>query len=156
MMENINSYLILTACLILLFIGAVIFLEEYSKAIHGFFTKKIRHSTKVRWRTVIKVLAAAGFILFLKKFIYYFSFIGIMQSKFSIWWVDKNILLFIYYLLFLLSCGTVLIAVGVRAIAGNFKSTTGMLLTFLFFVWVIAFPQVLKNLGLEFGLNEVL
>jgi len=155
-MENINSYLILTACFFLVFIGAVIFLEKYSKSIHGFFTKKIRFSTKVRWRTVIKVLAAAAFILFLKKFIYYFSFTGIMQSKFSIWWVDKNILLFIYYLLFLFLCGTVLIAVGIRVIAWKIKSTTGILLTILFFVWVIVFPQVLKNLGLEFGLNEVL
>ena len=35
MMENINSYLILTACFFLVFIGAVIFLEKYSKPIYG-------------------------------------------------------------------------------------------------------------------------
>jgi hypothetical protein len=156
MIEQIQGYLILTACFFLLFIGAVIFLEEDAKRIHRFLTKKIRFLTKVPWETVIKVLTGAGFILFLKKFIYYFPFEGIMQSKFSIWWVDKYVLLFLYYLLFLILCGLVLIAVGKGAIAGNIKSITGILLTILFFVLLISYAGVLENLGLQFGLDEVL
>ncbi|MGD2090461.1 MAG: hypothetical protein PVH61_30090 [Candidatus Aminicenantes bacterium] len=101
MIENINSYLILTACFFLVFIGAVIFLGKYAKPIHRFLTGEIPLLIDFPWDTLIKVLTTAGIILFLKKFLYYLSFTGIMQSKSSIWWVDKNVLLFLYYLLFL-------------------------------------------------------
>jgi hypothetical protein len=155
MMEE-NGYLILTACFCLLFLAGGTLSELKKKPIHLFLTKKIRFSTKARWGTVINVLAAAGFILFLKKFIYYFSFTGIMQSKFSIWWVDKNVLFFLYYLLFLFLYGFVLIAVGIGAIAGNIKSSTGKFLPFLFFVLSMTSVRILENLGLDFGLEEVL
>lgn len=101
MMENINNYLILTACLFLVFTGAVIFLGKYAKPIHRYLTGEIPLLMFVPWETIIKVLTTAGIVLFLKKFLYYLPFTGIMQSKSSIWWVDKNVLLFLYYLLFL-------------------------------------------------------
>lgn len=154
-MENINNYLILTACFLLVFTGAVIFLGKYATPIHRYLTREIPLLMLVPWETIIKVLTTAGIILFLKKFIYFFPFTAIMQSKSSIWWVDKNVLLFLYYLLFLFLCLTVLIGVGLGAIAGKFKGAAGMLLI-LFFVWVLTYPKVLENLGLEFGLEEVL
>lgn len=155
MMEE-NGYLILTACLCLLFFLITLLAARYRTQIQLYFRKNFRVSTKIYWDTLVRIIAVWAFILFLKKFIYYFPFEGVSQSQFSIWWVDKNVLLFIYYLLFLLLCGTVLIGVGIGTIAGNIKSIKGMLLIFLFVVWVIACPGVLENLGLEFDLEEVL
>ena len=115
MIEQINDYLLFTACLFLLFIGAVIFLEEYSKPIHRFFTKKIPLLMDLRRDTVIKGLAITGAILFTRKLVFYLPYTGIIQTKFSIWWMDRGTLIFLH-IIFVLYMAWIAAMVGLTAI----------------------------------------
>jgi hypothetical protein len=88
--SNIPVYVILTASFSLLFLVIALFLENRKKPIQAFPGKKIPLLVKNNRDTVIKGFAAAGFILFSRKLVYYIPFDGVIQTKFSIWWVEGN------------------------------------------------------------------
>jgi hypothetical protein len=86
--RDTTVYVILAASFSLLFLVTALFLENRKKPIQAFPGKKIPLLMKIPWDTVIKGLAAAGFILFSRKLVYYIPFDGVIQTKFSIWWVE--------------------------------------------------------------------
>jgi len=90
MMESIRGYLVLTAIFFLLFLTAAFLFGRYKKKKHSFAKANFQFLKKVPWDTIIKGLAAAGFILFSRRLIYYVHFDGVIQTKFSIWWMDEN------------------------------------------------------------------
>jgi len=96
MIENITGYLVLTACFFLLFLLATFLAVRYRIQIQSFFTKHSWLSTKIPWNKVIKIGLAWAGILLLRKMIYYISPHGVIQTKFSIWWVDNPVLIIIY------------------------------------------------------------
>jgi hypothetical protein len=98
MMEQIQPYLISSALFSLLFLVATILFCQYKKSKHSFAKEKFQRLKKVPWDTVIKGLAAAGFILFSRKLIYYLPFDGVIQTKFSIWWVEDNVLTSLFFI----------------------------------------------------------
>jgi len=91
-----NGYLILTACFCLLFLAGGTLSELKKKPIHLFLTKKIPLLMALPWDTVCKVLGITGGFLFIRKLIFYLPYTGIIQTKFSIWWVDGGNLIFLY------------------------------------------------------------
>lgn len=68
---------------------------------HDVAKEKFQRLKKVPWDPVIKGLAAAGFILFSRRLIYYVHFDGVIQTKFSIWWVDTCVLTGLFFIFFL-------------------------------------------------------
>jgi hypothetical protein len=127
-MEGITGYLILTLGTSLVLLSFVALSEKsggwHPQPIHGqpdvvlsrtssqkpgFFAcfyrllvKGIPLLVKDKRDTVIKGLVVTGIILFSRKLIYYVRFDGVVQTKFSIWWMDGNaqILLFISIMAF--------------------------------------------------------
>lgn len=96
--RNISVYVILTAFFFLLFLAAAILFWQYKKSKHDFAKEKFQRLKKVPWDTVIKGLAAAGFILFSRRLIYYVHFDGVIQTKFSIWWVEEYVLISLFFI----------------------------------------------------------
>jgi hypothetical protein len=68
-----------------LFLVAAILFGQYKKSKHDVAKEKFQRLKKIPWDTVIKGFAAAGFILFSRRLIYYVHFDGVIQTKFSIW-----------------------------------------------------------------------
>ena len=101
-------YAILTAFFFLLFFLSVLLFEWYRKRTQPVLKKKDKPLTKFSWDTLIKGLAAAGIILFSRTSIYYIPFDGIVQSKFSIWWVEgkaQSLLVISILVLFVIGLG---------------------------------------------------
>lgn len=98
MIEDITGYFVLTALFFLLFLVAAFLFGQYKKKRHTFAKEKFQRLKKVPWDTVIKGLVAAGFILFSRRLIYYVHFDGIIQSKFSIWWVEEYVLISLFFI----------------------------------------------------------
>ena len=96
MIEQIQGYFILTVCFFLLFLLATFLVDRYRIQIQSFFTKHSWFSTKIPWNKVIKIGFAWVGILLLRKMIYYVSPHGVIQTKFSLWWVDNPVLIIIY------------------------------------------------------------
>lgn len=96
MIENITGYLVLTACFFLVFLLATFLVDRYRIQIQLFFTKHSWFSIKIPWNKVIKIGFAWVGILLLRKLIYYVSLQGVIQTKFSLWWVDNPVLIIIY------------------------------------------------------------
>ena len=134
-MEKITGYLILALCFFLLFIGLVFLPEKIKKPVHDSLTKRIPLLVKVNRDTALKAFAAAGFMLFSRKLIYFMPIDGVIQTKFSIWWVDgnaKNLLVISMVVLFVIGvalqmlkgegdergCGIALICIVVIAALG--------------------------------------
>lgn len=97
-MESIRGYLVLTALFFLLFLVAAFLFGQYKKKRHTFAKRNFQLLKKVPWDTVIKGLAAAGFILFSRRLIYYVHFDGVIQTKFSIWWVEEYVLISLFFI----------------------------------------------------------
>jgi len=89
--RNITVYVILTAFFFLLFLVIAILLEAFPGI-------KIPLLMKVNRDTIIKVLTVAGFILFSRRLIYYVHFDGVIQTKFSIWWMDGYVLISLFFI----------------------------------------------------------
>ena len=96
MIENITGYLVVTACFFLLFLLATCLAVRYRIQMQSFFEKYSWLSTKIPWNKAIKIGLAWVGILLLRKMIYYISPHGVIQTKFSIWWVDYPVLIIIY------------------------------------------------------------
>ncbi|MGD2090462.1 MAG: hypothetical protein PVH61_30095 [Candidatus Aminicenantes bacterium] len=96
MIEKINGWLILTTCFFLLFLLATFLADRYRIQIQTFFEKHSWLSTKIPWNKVIKIGFTWVGILLLRKLIYYVSPHGVIQTKFSLWWVDNPVLIIIY------------------------------------------------------------
>ncbi|MGD2090460.1 MAG: hypothetical protein PVH61_30085 [Candidatus Aminicenantes bacterium] len=120
-----NVYLILSACLCLLFLAAGV-LSELKKKSRGWHPQPIhgqpdavlseassqKSAQKTKFHkvllkiipflmdlprdTVIKGLAITGAILFTRKLVFYLPYTGIIQTKFSIWWMDRGTLIFLH------------------------------------------------------------
>jgi hypothetical protein len=96
MMENINDYLIVTACSLLLFLLVFLLLERYKKNIRASLEKDSWFSRKISRNVVIKIGLAWVCILLLRKLIYYVPLQGVIQTKLSVWWVDIPVLIITY------------------------------------------------------------
>lgn len=95
MIENIRGYLVVTACLLPLFFLVFLLAERYKKNICSFFLEKYFHlSTKKPDSKISKILFAWGIILILRKLIYYVPLQGVVQTKFSVWWIREDILVY--------------------------------------------------------------
>ncbi len=108
MIENITGYLVLTAIFLLLFFLSVLLFERYKERIQPVLKKKYKPLTKFPRDTLIKGLAVAGFILFSRTLIYYIPFDGVVQTKFSIWWVEgkaQSLLVISILILFVIGLG---------------------------------------------------
>lgn len=99
---NITAYVILTPSFFLLFLLMAALLEKRKRPIQTFPGKKIPRLMKVNRDTVTKGLAVAGFILFSRRLIYYVPFGGVIQTKFSIWWVDGKAQTLLFISIFVL------------------------------------------------------
>lgn len=140
MMENINSYLIPTACFLLLFLLATFLADRYRIQIQSFFEKHSWLSTKIPWKKVIKIGIAWVGILLLRKLIYYVPLEGVIQTKSSVWWVDFFILVVTY----LVSVGVIFGPPLVRLLRRIEKSSKAgatliKMLTFLLLILILNF-----------------
>ena len=102
MAGNLRICVLAAAGFLLLFLWAVIIMERYKYRLSSFWTEKFPFLRKVHWDTVIKGFVAAGFILFVRKVLYYIGpFFGIIQTPSSIWWADIKVLAFLCCTFFL-------------------------------------------------------
>lgn len=67
------------------------------------------------WDTVCKGLSITGGILFIRKLVFYLPYTGIIQTKFSIWWMDGGTLIFLHFI-FVLYMVWIAAMVGIVAI----------------------------------------
>lgn len=74
-MEQIQSYLILTALFFLLFLLTTILTERLRKWLQPFWSKDYRLFTGIPWTFVSTIFCVIAGILFLRKFVYYLLFI---------------------------------------------------------------------------------
>jgi hypothetical protein len=170
MMEGITGYLILALGFSLPCIGLVILFEKFRgwhpQPIHGqpdvvlsrtssqkfgFFAcfyrilvKGIPLLMKVNRDTVIKGLAAAGFILFTRKLIYYLPFDGVIQTKFSILEVEEKAQIFLLTPIFFFVGFVIIMRISERNIAEKKFGITmiNAAIIVLFFVAALWFVSV--------------
>ena len=102
MMENINDYLIITACFFLLFLVITFLADRYRTQIQLFCTKLSRLLTKFPWNTITKILSVWVFILFSRKLTYYLPISGVIRTKDPIW-CGNGYIVFVIFLFFWLS-----------------------------------------------------
>jgi len=91
MIKQIKGWFILTACLFLLFFLGAALVEPYKERLLQLFKK-------ISWKTARKFFYLWIGILVLRKLLYYIPFNGIMQTPASVWWVDKEVLITIYFI----------------------------------------------------------
>ncbi len=146
-MEGITGYLILVLVSSLVLLKFVALSEKCGKPIRNSLTKKgqSRHSKE----TVIKGLVVTGIILFSRKLIYYVRFDGVIQTKFSIWWMDENAqtLLFISILIFYtIGLGMQMIKTGIEK-EGCLPSLIGMVA--LAVIWSVMMNTLFKDMHIK-------
>lgn len=159
MSEEITGYLILALCFFLLFIGLAVLWERFKKPVHDSLTKRIPLLVKIPWDTVTKGIIAAAVILVLKRLIYYVSFVGVIQTTSSIWWVDAEVLTFLNYTLFIFLLASVLIAFAIDYIETSMsEGKKGCLMTLLAFIVIMVVPvscsSLLESLKIEMTLGQ--
>lgn len=124
MIEQIQEYFVFTATFLLLFLGAASLVEKYKNLI----------PLKVSWDTLTKIFSIWFFIICYRKMIYYVPFFGVMQTESTLWWVDANILIFLYYIFFLFLLGVTIIGhFALRTKLVKYEGYVGLLM-FLFFL----------------------
>jgi hypothetical protein len=111
MIEQIQEYLVLTACFCLLFILTFLLFERYKKSIQAFWAKQSLPG-KIPWDTTRKIIWLWAGILVARKLIYYVPYPGIIQTTSSVWWVDTNVLTFLYFIFFLFLLAATLIGIA--------------------------------------------
>lgn len=149
MFENITLYLILTAIFLLLYFLATLFAERFIHRKQTTFKGNFLFLGKISRDTLdtaVKGLVVAGIILFLRKLIYYVPLVGIIQTKFSILWVDR--IVFIFLILFLVGC-VILLAVSVKI--KELKDIIAFFVTFLFILVLILSYFFFPSLPADFG-----
>ena len=120
------------------------------KRIQNFLQRNFQVAVENPWDTAIKGFALAGFILFFKKLIYYVSFFGVIQSKSSIWFVDTNVLAFIWFLFALILVGTAAVGFLTFISVPGVQEVASALTTFLFFGGLLfGIPILLEALKIE-------
>lgn len=109
MTEQIQRYLVLTACFLLLFFLGFALVEAQRERL-------CRLLTKITPTTVRKIFYLWVGILVLRKLLYYIPFNGIIQTPASVWWVNKKALISLYavFIAFLLAVGVIEIIVRSR------------------------------------------
>jgi hypothetical protein len=141
MIENKTGYLVLTAIFLLLFFLSILLFERYKERIQPVLKEKDKPIMKFPWDTVIKGFVAGGFILFSRKLIYYFPFVGVIQTTSSIWWVNADILIFFNFSLFILLLASVFMAFGTDYIDTSMsEKIKGCLIGGLGFISFIILP----------------
>ncbi len=101
-MKPISFYILVAVFSCLVFLVAAVGIERYRKPIGTLPAGKYPFLRKVPWDTVVKGLAIAGIILFLKKALYYMGpFFGIIQTPSSVWHVEPKVLKFLLFAFFL-------------------------------------------------------
>ncbi|MGD2090456.1 MAG: hypothetical protein PVH61_30065 [Candidatus Aminicenantes bacterium] len=112
MIEQMQPSLISTALFVLLFMLIFYLFERYKISIQAFWAKQSLPG-KIPWDTTRKIIFLWVGILVARKLIYYVPYPGIIQTTSSVWWVDTNVLTFLYFLFFLFLLAVTLIGIAV-------------------------------------------
>lgn len=153
MIENINDYLIITACFFLLFILVFLLVERYNNSIRNLFEKYFQLSTKIPDNKISKILFAGGIILFLRKLIYYVPLEGVMQTKFSVWWMREDILIIQTYILALFLLGIFILGVIIGFFSKPWERFDWAVIFFPVFAFIMGIRGIwllLKELNKEY------
>ena len=139
MIEQIQGYFIPTATSLLLFLGAASLVEKYKSVI----------PLKVSPDTLTNIFSTWFFIICFRKMIYYVPFFGIMQTESTIWWIDANILIFLYYIFLLFLLGMIIIGyIDFRTKTVKYEGYVGLLI-FLFFLGCSLILPVSRGLNIS-------
>ncbi|MGD2090463.1 MAG: hypothetical protein PVH61_30100 [Candidatus Aminicenantes bacterium] len=114
MIEQVQEYFIITAGFFLLFFLVFLLVERYNNSIRNLFEKYFQLSTKIPDKKISKILFVWGTILIIRKLIYYVPLQGVMQTKFSVWWIREDIIIYqtFVFALFLLGISFLGIIIG--------------------------------------------
>jgi hypothetical protein len=92
MAGNLRVCVLAAAGFFLLFLWAVLITERHKYRISSLLAEKFPFLRKVPWDTLIKGLVIAGFILFVKKVLYYLVSFNCIQTPASVWWIDPQMM----------------------------------------------------------------
>lgn len=148
-MEQIHGYLVLTACLFLVFILTFYLFERYKISIQTFWAQQ-SWLWKIPWDPTRKIICLWAGILLTRKLIYFVPCLGIIQTTFSIWWVDSCVLTglcFIFFLFLVAATGIgIVVGLKINPSAGKKPDVNPLLqLLGVFFVFGIIFTLLLSR-----------
>ena len=142
MIEQVQGYLVLAVCFLLIFFVMAALVEPYKERLVQLFKKNT-------WKTARKFFYIWMGILVLRKLIYYVSLQGVMQTKLSVWWADNTVLITIY-------CVSIGILVGmplIKIIKGIWQSSEegAALMKILIPLFLFAFFNFISNQRITIG-----
>jgi len=142
MIEQVQGYFVPTAFFLLLLLGAASLVEKYKNII----------PLKVSWDSLTNIFSTWCFIICFRKMIYYVPFFGIMQTESTLWWVDANILIFLYYIFLLFLMGVaVIVYIAMRTKSVTYEGLAGLILAMFFLGGSLILP--ISN-GLNISLSK--
>ncbi|UCH93638.1 MAG: hypothetical protein JSV88_25665 [Candidatus Aminicenantes bacterium] len=151
MIDKVNIYFMVGACFLVVFLGAVALQEKYNRVIQSFFATYILFPMKVSRDDLITIFSLWFYMLFSRKMIYYVPFVGVIQTGVSVWWVDGNVLIFLYYIFILFLLGAAVIGYFVSGTKPvKYERYVGILIFFL--LLGISFMMSVSN-GLNISLK---
>lgn len=140
MMESLHLSTVLMALCLLIFLAIADITEKYGK--------KISHALEgLSWNTFFMFIFVWAGILVLRKLVYYIPIDGMIQTKTSIWWIEKKgwLFLFIFWLI-------VLIMVLRGMIRRSKLPWEGGTTVYLYEIVVIFSPIAIIFLGMKIGI----
>lgn len=93
-MAEIHQFLSISALLFLVSFAIAVLSERFERKKHPAGKKASRD-------TMLELLAVWAWILALKKWVYYMQLDGVLQTKYTIWWIDKNDFSYLFIVLFI-------------------------------------------------------
>jgi len=154
-MKPINFY-INTVFFLLVFLNASMRFERNRERLSSFFQEKYSmepNDIRRSWNTIINVLWLWATFLLCKKLLYYLPLVGVMQTRFSIWWIEKHVMEFLLHMLIFYLL--LEIVIGFYKIS---KKSTGCLVlsifSFLSMIWILYALSLIKDrtLGQSLGI----
>ena len=133
--------LILIALFVLLFMLTFYLFERYKISIQAFWAKQ-SWLWKIPWNPTRKIIYLWAGIIVVRKLIYYVPCFGVIQTAYSIWWIDTCVLTGMCFILFLFLAAAFVIGivVGLKKNPSSWKKTdVNPLLTFFGVFYVLGF-----------------
>ncbi|MGD2090459.1 MAG: hypothetical protein PVH61_30080 [Candidatus Aminicenantes bacterium] len=144
MIEQVQGYIVPTAGFLLLLLGAVSLVEKYKNII----------PLKVSPDTLTNIFSTWCFIICFRKMIYYVPFFGIMQTESTLWRVDANVLIFIYYIFILFLLGVaVIVYIALRTKSVTYEGLAGLILA-VFFLGASLILPISKGLNISLAFDK--
>lgn len=123
--------MILALVLLLFSVLMAALFEPYNQQVRSFLTK-------IYWDTIIMTFVVWACILFIKKLLYYIPLPGVIQTKISIWCIDKSTLFALYSLLVLLLLLIITGGPKPGKKTGSSLSTAAFLLVIPYIYYIVA------------------